>query len=723
MLDKQSIAQLTKRIKYALLDFDSLIDSSLYNGGQRFIRWWESFGAHMDRLHVSGLSRLCVEFACEGLTLGLGGALIMTALAIPAFHETSDDWLKKQDLAVTFLDRYGQEVGRRGIRHDDSVPLEQMPDYFIRAVLATEDRRFYDHVGIDPIGLMRALSVNARASGVVQGGSSITQQLAKNLFLNNQRTLERKIKEAFLALWLENHVSKHDILKLYFDRAYLGGGAFGVQAAAQFYFGKSIRDVTLAEATMLAGLFKAPTKYAPHINLPAARARANDVLSNLVDAGFMTEGQVYAARRNPATPVNRKRDSSPDWYLDWAYDDVKKMADRGLLGSERVLIVRTALDSELQRHAEHAIEESLRQSGRQYNAHQGAAVVMEPTGAVRAIVGGRDYGASQFNRATDAARQPGSSFKPFVYFTALMTGKFNATTIVEGGDICIGNWCPHNYGGAHAGRMPLVSALQASLNTVAVRLSIAIGEYYWPKDKSYHQARIAELGRSKIIETARIMGLTTPLPDTVSLPLGADDVKMIDMASAYAVFANGGTKVVPYAALEVRNSRNEVIWYRDRDAPEPPRLWPAEKIAEMNNMLKEVVAAGTARAAQLPGVVAAGKTGTTNAYKDAWFDGFTGNFVGSVWFGNDDDTSMNNMTGGSLPARTWHEIMAFTHQGVELKNPYGVTSQPPPLIAAQTTASPTRIERQSVLSKKTKEALGSLMRMFDAIRDEKRASL
>lgn len=722
MSHQDPIKALVQRIKYALLDFDALIDSSLYNAGQACLRWWEAFSAAMDRLHISGLPRLCVELMCEGLSMGLGGALILTALAIPAFQETSTDWLKKQDLAVTFLDRYGHEVGRRGIRHDDSVPLEQMPDYFIRAVLATEDRRFYDHVGIDPIGLMRALSVNARASGVVQGGSSITQQLAKNLFLTNQRTLERKIKEAFLALWLESNLSKHDILKLYFDRAYLGGGAFGVQAAAEFYFGKSIRDVSLAEAAMLAGLFKAPTKYAPHINLPAARARANDVLSNLVDAGFMTEGQVYAARRNPATPVNRKRQSSPDWYLDWAYDDVKKMADNGLLGSDRVLTVRTALDTELQRHAEEAVEDSLRQSGRQYNAHQGAAVVMEPNGAVRAIVGGRDYGASQFNRATDAARQPGSSFKPFVYFTALMTGKFNATTIIDGGDVCIGNWCPHNFGGAHAGRMPLVSALQASLNTVAVRLSIAIGEFYWPSGKSYHQARIAELGRAKIVETARKMGLTTPLPDTVSLPLGADDVKMIDMVGAYAVFANGGLKATPFAALEVRNSRGEVIWYHDRDAPEPTRLWPADKIAEMNNMLKEVVAAGTARAAQLPGVVAAGKTGTTNAYKDAWFDGFTGNFVGSVWFGNDDDTSMNNMTGGSLPARTWHEIMAFAHQGIELKNPYGVTSQPTIAATAQVNP-PNKPQRQSVLGQKTKDALGLIIQHFERALDEQRASL
>src|SRR5580704_7702675 len=268
----------------------------------RFIARYAAISAFFDRFHVSGLGKVAVELACEGLTLGLAGSLVLLALALPAFRETSDeDWLKREDLAVTFLDRYGVEVGRRGIKHDDSIPLEQLPDHFIKAVLATEDRRFFTHFGIDVVGTLRALTVNARASGVVQGGSSITQQLAKNLFLTNERSLDRKVKEAYLALWLEHHLSKKEILKLYLDRAYMGGGAFGVEAAAQFYFGKSARDIDLAQSAMLAGLFKAPTKYSPYVNLPAARARANDVLSNLVDAGFMTEVHVYAARRNPAT--------------------------------------------------------------------------------------------------------------------------------------------------------------------------------------------------------------------------------------------------------------------------------------------------------------------------------------------------------------------------------------------------------------------------------------
>ena len=715
---------LGRRLSRAALAFDAWVNSALYESNQSFWRRYDNFSAFMDRFTVRGLKRGAVELACEGLTLGLAGSVLLLALAAPAFRDTADEnWLKKQDLAVTFLDHYGNEVGKRGIRHDDSVPLEQLPDFLVQAALATEDRRFFDHFGIDPVGLLRAVTVNARSSGVVQGGSTITQQLAKNLFLSSERTLDRKIREAFLAFWLESRLPKREILKLYFDRAYMGGGAFGVQAAAEFYFGKSIRDINLAEAAMLAGLFKAPTKYAPHINLPAARARANDVLTNMVDAGFVTEGQVYAARRNPATAVDRKRESSPDWYLDWAYDEIKKLALADKLGEDRVLTVRTALDVNLQRRAESAIEDALRQYGKQYHARQGAAVILEPNGAVRAIVGGRDYGRSQFNRATDAARQPGSSFKPFVYLTAVMTDKFRANTLVNGGSICIGNWCPANYGGASAGQLPMVQALQRSLNTVAVWLSVKIGEAYWT-GKEYHQGRIAQLGRSKIVETARKMGVVnTPLNDTPSLPLGADEVKMIDMAGANAMFANGGKRAAAFAATEIRNSHGDVIYRRDVDGPAYDQVIPADKIAIMNNMLKEVVAAGTARAAQLEGVIAAGKTGTTNAYHDAWFNGFTGNFVGTVWFGNDDNSSMNNMTGGTLPAKTWHEIMVYAHQGIELKNPYGVTGPAPAPAGANVARNGDAQgpQRPIILSRRTSETLGGIEELMRSSGGKKRA--
>jgi len=679
-----------KAIARALLAFDALIDSSMFSGQRRVVRILQAIAAASERLRLTGLAKIAIDVACEGINVGIVVLIFALALAQPAFHETSDeDWLKRADLAVTFLDRYGVEVGRRGIKHDDAIPFDELPDHFIKAVLATEDRRFFSHFGIDVIGTFRAIAVNAHAGGVVQGGSSITQQLAKNLFLTNERSISRKIKEAYLALWLEHHLTKKQILGLYLDRAYMGGGAFGVQAAAQFYFGKSARDINLAEAAMLAGLFKAPTKYSPNVNLPAARARANDVLSNLVDAGFMTEGQVYAARRNPATPVDQTGHNSPDWYLDFAYNEVKSLADAGKLGDERVLVVRTGLDTGLQLKAESVIEDMLRVNAPAFHAHQAATVVAETNGLVRSIVGGRDYGASQFNRATDALRQPGSSFKVFVYLTALMTGKWHGNSSIDASGICIGDYCVHNYAGESGGSMPLYTALAQSYNTAAIRLSVKIGEAYWPPKQSYHIGKIAALGRSKIVETARAMGLTTPLVDTVSLPVGADEVKMIDMVGANAILANGGHRATPHAAIEIRNSAGTLIYTHDANGPPPIQVIPADKVAEMNNIMTHVVTEGTGRAAQLPGIVAAGKTGTTNNSTNAWFNGFTGNLVCSVWFGNDDNTSMENMTGGTLPAQSWHDIMQYAHQNLEPKPPYGVTPGAPAAVAA-ISAAPTK---------------------------------
>ncbi len=708
------------RVGRALLALDAWLNSSAFEGTRGFHEGYENFSAFMERFHVHGWRRIVVELGCEGLTLGLAGAVLALALAIPAFHDTSEDWLKQQDLAVTFQDRTGVEVGRRGILHDDSVPLEQMPPYLIQAVLATEDRRFYDHFGIDIIGTMRALTVNARASGVVQGGSSITQQLAKNVFLSNERTIERKIKEAYLAVWLETHLSKREILQLYLDRVYMGGGTFGIQAASAFYFGKSVRDVSLAEAAMLAGLFKAPTKYAPHINLPAARARAADVLSNLVDAGFMTEGQVFAARKNPASAVDRRRDVAPDWYLDYAYDEVRHLALNGRLGNSRVLVVRTALDPKLQDKVESVIEDQLRQNGPSYHAKQSAMVVMDPSdGAVRAIVGGRDYGASQFNRATDAQRQPGSSFKPFVYLTAIMTGRFKPTTIVTDSPVCIGNWCVRNYEGESMGSLPLYAALAHSLNTVAVKLSIAIGASVTGGQNVYENAKI---GRGKIVETAHKMGLTTPLTDTVSLPVGADEVTVIDMATAYSAFANGGKHVLPFAVSEIRDGRGALLYRHDRDTQPPEQVVPASDVATMNYMMSKVVTEGTGTRARLDNVTVAGKTGTTNSYRDAWFCGFTGNYVGAVWFGNDDYTSMNKMTGGTLPAMTWHDVMAYAHDGIATRPPFGLgDGRTAPAIAAAGSGAdpqtqPAGTLRPTVLSAHSAAVIGGiggLMRRLD----------
>jgi len=695
-----------QKIRHWLLDFDARIDSTLFSSGKGARELYERFSTFMDRFYVGRWKRwVFIEPASEAATIGLGGLIMMLALAVPAFRETSDDdWLKKSELAVTFLDRYGNPIGSRGIKHNDSIPLEDFPDNLIKATLATEDRRFYEHFGIDIAGTARALVTNAQAGGVRQGGSSITQQLAKNLFLNNERTIERKVKEAFLAVWLETRLSKNEILKLYLDRAYMGGGTFGVDGAAHFYFNKSVRDVNLAEAAMLAALFKAPTKYAPHINLPAARARANVVLDNLVEAGFMTEGQVFGARRNPATAVDRRDERSPNYYLDWAFDEMKKLVDT-LPKSvhERVFVVRLALDVDLQKNTEKAVEGSLRQYGREYKAKQGAAVLMDIDGSVRAMVGGRDYSESQFNRATDAMRQPGSSFKPYVYATALMNG-FKPTSVVVDSPVCIGNWCPKNYGGGHSGAMTLTQAITRSVNVIPVKLSIALGNGN-PK-----------IGRAKIRETARKAGIRSPLPDTPSMPIGADEVTVLDHTGGYTMFPNLGKAMAPHAILEVRSGAGDLIWRWDRDGKKPVQVITPQVAMDMNMMMSKVVEEGTARRAILDGIKAAGKTGTTNAYRDAWFVGFTGNMVCGVWFGNDDYTAMHQMTGGSLPAMTWHEIMAYAHQGIELKPIPGLGPQAPS--AARVAEGKKEGEApasrpNSVLTKRGADALVRVERLMD----------
>ncbi|MBR1087262.1 PBP1A family penicillin-binding protein [Bradyrhizobium manausense] len=706
------------KVRNFFLDLDARIDSSLFSSAKGIRELYERYSTFMDRFYVGRWKRwVFIEPLSEAATLGLGGMVLMLILAIPAFRETADeDWLKKSDLAVTFLDRYGNPIGSRGIKHNDSIPLEDFPDVLIKATLATEDRRFYEHFGIDIAGTARALVTNAQAGGVRQGGSSITQQLAKNLFLSNERTIERKINEAFLAVWLEWRLTKNEILKLYLDRAYMGGGTFGVDGAAHFYFNKSARDVTLAEAAMLAGLFKAPTKYAPHINLPAARARANVVLDNLVDAGFMTEGQVFGARRNPAFAVDRRDEASPNYYLDYAFDEMRKLVDTFPKSyTERVFVVRLAIDTNVQKAAEDAIENQLRQFGRDYHATQAATVVSDLDGGIRAMVGGRDYGASQFNRAVDAYRQPGSSFKPYVYTTALLNG-FTPNSVVVDGPVCIGNWCPQNYGHSYSGAVTLTQAITRSINVVPVKLSIAIGQKEQPKAPNP-----AKIGRAKIVEVARRFGIKAPLPDTPSLPIGSDEVTVLEHAVAYATFPNRGKSVTPHSVLEVRTGAGDLVWRWDRDGPKPKQAIPANIAADMAGMMSHVVSEGTARRAALDGIPTAGKTGTTNAYRDAWFVGYTGNFTCAVWYGNDDYSPTNRMTGGSLPAQTWHDIMVAAHQGVEVREIAGIgmgQKLPPERVAnAQANAGPKVLETKPgpppVLTKRGADILVRVEKLLD----------
>ncbi|RDE10670.1 PBP1A family penicillin-binding protein [Pelagibacterium lacus] len=660
MQDPFYTKQKRSKSKTRLLEADAWLDSFLYDGLRSSSRLYTRIQDFFSLFAVRGFKRIFVELSSDALSFGAMGAVLMTALALSAMDATaSGEFNRAEDYSVIFLDRYGSEIGRRGIRADDSVELSEIPDYLIRATLATEDRRFYEHFGIDVLGTFRALLSNAEGDSGLQGGSSITQQLAKNLFLSNERTLERKIKELFLAFWLETHYSKDEILKLYLDRAYMGGGNFGVVAAAEFYFGKPVQDIDLAEAAMLAGLYKSPTRFAPHVDIAAARGRANIVLTNMVNAGYLTEGQVTAARRRPAAPIDRSHEiDSPNYFLDWAFLETKRLVgDSDEIG----FVVRTTIDPGLQTAAEDAVVSTLREQGAAFNVFQGALVAMEHNGAVRAMVGGVDYGQSQFNRATAPNRQPGSAFKPFVYATAFEMLDITPRSSISDAPICIGNWCPQNYGRSYRGSTTIKSAMAASINTVPVRLSV-------------------QTGREPIAEMAHRLGIRNDFPVTRSLALGVASVSALDMASSYAVFANGGFRATGYGITRITTLRGEVVYEASAEPHE--RLLDDQVVLAMNDILHAVNYGGTGGRAVVEGVPSAGKTGTTSSYRDAWYVGYTGNYVASVWFGNDNYSAMNNLTGGSLPAVAWQKFMAFAHTNVEVKPLYGVDMAPRPLIIA-----------------------------------------
>lgn len=635
------------------LAIDSSIDSGLYGAWIGFKDWWSAYSTFFGKFEVKGFLRGLNELACETLTLGVGGLLVLLTFALPAFEIAQGSVNLDDEYSVTFYDRYGNEIGKRGLLRDDSVPLDELPDHLIKATLATEDRRFFEHFGVDVMGTLRALAENARHDSVVQGGSSITQQLAKNMFLTPERSLVRKIKEALIAVYLENHYSKREILKLYFDRAYLGGGSYGVEAAAQFYFGKSIRDVSLAEAAMLAGMFKAPTRYAPHIDMAASRARANEVLTNMVQAGYLTEGQVYGARMNPAKIVERGDFYAPDWFLDWAFEEVQRVM-RGR--HEHILAARTTVDIGLQKMAEQSLQQTIAQFGRGRSFSQGAMVVMETDGAVRALVGGKDYGESQFNRATHAYRQPGSSFKPYVYITAFETGKYKPTTVVSGYGASCGRWAPKNYSAGEGSRMMLKDALAHSINTIAVKVSL-------------------DVGREKVLNTLAKLGITR-LKKTCSLALGDQGLTPLEHTTNYAVFANGGVQVHSYAIEEVHTLQGRLLYSHERDEPPPQQIFSRNSVEMLNTMMQGVVTGGTGRAAQLDFTYSIGKTGTSSNFRDAWFMGITGQYVAGVWMGNDDFSPMSRVTGGSFPAQTWHNFMVLAHDTDNIPQIPGIPLHP-----------------------------------------------
>ncbi len=514
----------------------------------------------------------------------------------------------------------------------------QLPPQLPLAVLAAEDRRFYSHFGIDVLGMIRAMFVNLQAGGVVQGGSTISQQAAKNLFLTHERTIKRKVQEVLLALWLEQRFNKDQILAIYLNRAYFGAGTYGVDAASRKYFGRSAREISLYQAAMLAGLLKAPSRLNPIANPEAAAARTKLVLTTMVDSGFLNADDVrYALQQSGSAVVARRSLPAGRYFVDWVAAQLPSfVGDR-----DRDLIVRTTLDLRMQRQAEmHLAEMIASPAARKAKAGQAAAVVLEPDGAIRAMVGGDDYDDSPFNRATQALRQPGSAFKPFVYAAGLEAG-LNPDSRMIDLPLQVAGWRPENFSHRYEGDVSLRYALAQSINTVAVQ----VGEY---------------AGGRRIVDVARRLGITANLVATPSIALGTSEVSLLELTGAYAAFASGGIGVWPYGIEFVTDRDGRRVYVRSGNGP--GRVLSRQTAAQMTEMMVAVVESGTGRAARF-GRPIAGKTGTSQNFRDAWFVGFSGDLVAGVWMGNDDDTPMRKVTGAGLPAQLWRAVMADAHAG------------------------------------------------------------
>jgi len=567
--------------------------------------------------------------------IGLAGLFAWVAFHLPPIQSLE---IPKRPPTIAINTSDGRIFATRGEMGGAAIPISEMPPYLPKAFIAIEDRRFYDHHGIDPMGLFRAALANMLHLGISQGGSTITQQLAKNLFLSRNREMMRKLQEIMLALWLEHKFTKAEILELYLNRVYFGAGAYGVEAAAQRYFGKSARDVSLSEAALLAGLVKSPSRLAPTKNYDGAERRAQRVLAAMSDAGLIKTDIAQAAMALGPTIVRASTGGSSNYVADWVMDVLNDLV--GLV--EEDIVVDTTIDVAFQGAAEKALLDQLTQRGQRFGVEQGALVAMAPDGAVRALVGGRNYAENQFNRAVAARRQPGSTFKPFVYLTAIEHG-LTPESVRDDRPIEVKGWRPENFNREYFGPVTLTQALANSLNSVSVRLTL-------------------ELGPAEVVRTAHRLGITSKLEANSSIALGTSEVSMLELVSAYAPFANGGFAVIPHVVERVRTAHlGKTLYVRNKSAP--GRVIDERYVAMMNAMLRETVASGTARRADLPGWPVAGKTGTSQDFRDAWFVGFTSQLVTGVWLGNDDNTPTKRITGGGLPVEVWSQFMRAAHRG------------------------------------------------------------
>ena len=608
-----------------------LFDQSPYNLASRADRarsravTWEFRLLVLAPMYLTALAGLAVAGAFVYYTATIPDPMVMR-------H-------KERAPLVRLLARDGSVLAERG-GAAPYIPVDLLPRHLIDAVIAIEDRRFYSHRGVDPTGLGRAILANLRAGRFVQGGSTITQQLAKNIFLSPERTLWRKLEELVLSLWLEMRLSKPEILELYLNRVYFGAGAYGVESAARRFFNKGAQEVTLAEAAVLAGLLKAPSKYSPAWNPGLARSRAEEVLATMVEAGFATpiDSTLNAiAEVRFAEPQVMRGETGVEYAVDAVLDRLPGL----VAGGDREIIVETTVDARLQRRAQKIVQDAIASEGRDLDASQAALVVLDPEGGITVLVGGRAYGESQFNRALRAKRQPGSAYKPFVYLVALENG-LTPDSIVQDAPIITKGWSPANYDGRYRGPVTLREALARSINTVAIRLNMS-------------------LGPRKVAEAGHRLGIRSELRPDATLALGTSEVTLVELVGAYGAFAAGGRLIEPHIIKRVRTGSGRLLYQR---AAERARLVVApQHVGALNDMLNAVLVSGTGKRAALRLHPAAGKTGTTQEFRDAWFVGYTAHFIGGVWVGNDDRRPMHNVMGGGLPSKLWHEVMVLAHEG------------------------------------------------------------
>ena len=579
------------------------------------------------------LVKWCFVLAIWG-AITIAGYVGYVALRMPQ----ASTWdIPQRPPNVRIIDRNGFLIANRGTTGGEALSLKEMSPWIPKAVVAIEDRRFYDHYGVDPIGIARAMVTNIIHSRSKQGGSTLTQQLAKNLFLSPDRTLERKVQEALLALWLEHKYTKDQILEMYLNRVYLGSGAYGVEAASRRYFGKSAKDVDLMEAATLAGLLKAPSRLSPARDPKAANDRAKLVLAAMKEEGMVNDAEVAIAEAEPMARAESYWTGSENYVADQVVQQLPFLIGE----TDKDIVVETTLDMTLERAAEEAIRTQISENGEKRDVSQGALVSIDKSGAIRAMVGGVDYAQSQFNRATDAKRQPGSTFKPFVYLAALEAGR-TPNTIRNDAPVRIGNWTPRNYGGKYMGEVTLTTALSHSLNSVAAQL-------------------IMEVGTDKVIEVAHRLGIHSALSDNASIALGTSEVSLLELTGAFVPFANGGYKPQLRLISKVEDTNGKTIY--DFGEITANRVVEPDIVGMMNAMLEQTVENGTARKAAIDRP-SAGKTGTSQDFRDAWFIGYTTDYVTGIWFGNDDGHPMKTISGGSLPVRAWKSYMTVAEKSL-----------------------------------------------------------